>query len=287
MNILVTGKNGQLGSEIQYLAPQYPSFNFIYTDVAELDITDASLVAAFFEQNKIDMVINCAAYTAVDQAEDDSEVANKVNNIAVKNLVEACLQHNARIIHISTDYVFDGSNHVPYVETDAVSPIGVYGKTKHLGEEQVLQTAVTGVILRTSWVYSSFGNNFVKTMMRLGKDRETLNVIYDQVGTPTYARDLAKACLDIASQTAQWPSQPAVYHYSNEGVCSWFDFATTIMELTQTSCKVLPILTKEYPTKSARPHFSVLNKAAIKQNFKVEIPYWKISLQQCIQEINN
>ncbi len=287
MNILVTGKNGQLGSEIQYLAPQYPSFNFIYTDVAELDITDASLVAAFFEQNKIDMVINCAAYTAVDQAEDDFEVANKVNNIAVKNVVEACLQHNARIIHISTDYVFDGSNHVPYVETDAVSPIGVYGKTKHLGEQQVLQTAVTGVILRTSWVYSSFGNNFVKTMMRLGKDRETLNVIYDQVGTPTYARDLAKACLDIASQTAQWPSQPAVYHYSNEGVCSWFDFATTIMELTQTSCKVLPILTKEYPTKSARPHFSVLNKAAIKQNFKVEIPYWKISLQQCIQEINN
>jgi dTDP-4-dehydrorhamnose reductase len=282
MNILVTGKNGQLGSEIQYIAPNYLQFNFIYTDAEELDITNADLVTSFFKQNSIDLVINCAAYTAVDKAEDDADLANKVNNIAVKNLVNACLSHQARIIHVSTDYVFDGSSNVPYVESDAVSPIGVYGKTKRLGEEQVLHTGVQGIILRTSWVYSFFGNNFVKTMLSLGKERESLNVIYDQVGTPTYARDLAKACLDIACQTEHWTAEPTVYHYSNEGVCSWYDFSTAIMELSQIPCKISPILTKDYPSKSQRPHFSVLNKTAIKTKFKLVIPYWKTSLQQCL-----
>jgi dTDP-4-dehydrorhamnose reductase len=260
-------------------------FNFIYTDLEELDITNADLVTSFFKQNSIDMVINCAAYTAVDKAEDDADLANMVNNIAVKNLVNACLSHQARIIHISTDYVFDGSSNVPYVESEVVSPIGVYGKTKRLGEEQVLHTAVQGIILRTSWVYSSFGNNFVKIMLRLGKERESLNVIYDQVGTPTYARDLAKACLDIACQTEHWTTEPKVYHYSNEGVCSWYDFSTTIMELTQIPCKISPILTKDYPTKSQRPHFSVLNKTAIKTKFNLKIPYWQTSLQECLVDI--
>jgi dTDP-4-dehydrorhamnose reductase len=284
MNILITGKNGQLGSEIQYLSSNYTSFNFIYTDVIELDITEAELVDYFFKYNAIDMVINCAAYTAVDNAEDDFDLVNKVNNIAVKNLVDACIKYQAKIIHVSTDYVFDGSSNVPYIETDAISPIGVYGRTKRSGEEQLLNAAVSGIILRTSWVYSSFGNNFVKTMIRLGQERESLNVIFDQVGTPTYARDLAKVCLDIASQTENWLAAPEVYHYSNEGVCSWYDFATSIMEIKKIYCKVLPIETKDYPSKSNRPHYSVLNKSKIKAKFNIDISYWRISLEECLAE---
>lgn len=283
MNILITGKNGQLGSEIQHLAANYTSFNFIYTDVIELDITEAELVDHFFKDNAIHMVINCAAYTAVDKAEDYFELANKVNNIAVKNLVDSCIKYQARIIHVSTDYVFDGSTNVPYIETDAICPIGVYGETKRSGEEQLLNAAVSGIILRTSWVYSSFGNNFLKTMIRLGQERESLNVIFDQVGTPTYARDLARACLDIASQTENWPVTPEVYHYSNEGVCSWYDFSTSIMEIKNIDCKVLPIETKDYPTKSKRPHYSVLNKSKIKTKFNIEIKNWTLSLNQCLE----
>jgi dTDP-4-dehydrorhamnose reductase len=284
MNILITGKNGQLGSEIQHLSSNYTSFTFIYTDVIELDITEAELVDHFFKDNSIDLVINCAAYTAVDNAEDDFDLVNKVNNIAVKNLVEACIKYQAKIIHVSTDYVFDGSSNVPYIEADAISPIGVYGRTKRSGEEQLLNAAVSGIIVRTSWVYSSFGNNFVKTMIRLGQDKESLNVIFDQVGTPTYARDLARCCLDIAIQTENWPAAPEVFHYSNEGVCSWYDFATSIMEIKKINCKLFPIETKDYPTKSKRPHYSVLNKSKIKAKFNMEIPYWKISLEQCLAE---
>lgn len=287
MNILITGKNGQLGSDIERLAPLYTRFNFIFTDVAELDITQAELVNTFFSKHPIDLVINCAAYTAVDKAEEEIDLANLVNNIAVKNLVQACITHKSRIIHISTDYVFDGSNNLPYLETDAVSPIGVYGKTKRLGEEQLLNSNVVGVILRTSWVYSCYGNNFVKTMIRLGQERDSLNVIFDQVGTPTYARDLAKACLDIADQIQNWPVKPEVYHYSNEGVCSWYDFSTTIMELMKIECKVLPIETKDYPTLSKRPQYSVLNKKEIKRKFHLEIPYWKTALVDCLNDIDN
>ena len=287
MKILITGKNGQLGSEIQHLAANYPHFNFIYTDVLTLDITKVDKVNYFFNENIIDLVINCAAYTAVDKAEDEADKANMINNLAVKNLVEACIKHRVRMIHISTDYVFDGSQHIPYLETDVVSPIGVYGKTKHLGEEQLLNTSIKGIILRTSWVYSSYGNNFVKTMIRLGQERDSLNVIFDQIGTPTYARDLAKACLDIANQTENWPTTPKVYHYSNEGVCSWYDFSATIMELMKINCKVFPIETKDYPSKSKRPHYSVLNKKEIKEKFKLEIPYWKSALEECLNEQNN
>lgn len=278
MHILVTGKNGQLGSEIQALATSYPAFNFIFTGVEDLDVSNTSIVQTYFKKHTIDLVINCAAFTAVDRAEDDTELADKINNIAVKNLVEACLEHDVKIIHISTDYVFDGCNYKPYIETDTVNPKSVYGVTKYKGEQQLLNSRVKGLVIRTSWVYSAFGNNFVKTMVRLGKERESLSVISDQIGTPTYARDLAKACLDMASQPEKWPQQSEIYHYSNEGVCSWYDFSLAIMKHKGLSTKVVSIETKDYPTKAKRPYYSVLNKAKIKNQFNIEIPHWEHSL---------
>ena len=289
MNILVTGSNGQLGSEIKDLAANYKNFNFFFSDFSALDICNSNQLDVFFAENKIHTVINCAAYTAVDKAEQDAEIAEKVNSEGVLNLVNAIEKVQGKLIHISTDYVFDGNSFLPYQESDEVNPIGVYGNTKRRGELAVINSAIDGVVIRTSWLYSAYGNNFLKTMLRLGNQRDELGVIFDQVGTPTNASDLAKTCLDILSSKKQSKinSKGQLYHFSNEGVASWYDFAISIMELSGANCKVKPIQTKDYPTLAKRPQYSVLNKSKIKTDFKIEIPYWRDSLKDCIEKIKN
>jgi len=280
-NILVTGSNGQVGSELQSLTPAY-DYNFYFTDKESLDISNASAVEAFIKNNAIDIIINAAAYTAVDKAQEETKSAEKVNHLAVKYLAESAKKHKCKLIHISTDYVFDGKNYRPYVEDDTTNPNGVYGATKLAGEKAMQSiNPKNSIIIRTSWVYSSFGANFVKTMLRLGKERESLGVIFDQVGTPTYARDLAKTILDILPKIHN--KDVAIYHYSNEGVLSWYDFAKEIMRMAKIECSVDPIETKEYPTPATRPHYSLLNKAKIKKDFNITIPYWKDSLDKCLQ----
>lgn len=288
MNILVTGANGQLGSEINDLAVNYANFNFYFTDSSDLDICNSSQLDAFFIENRIHTVINCAAYTAVDKAEVEAEIAKKVNATGVLNLVNALEKVNGKLIHISTDYVFDGNSFLPYEESDEVNPIGVYGDTKRTGELAVINADIDGIVIRTSWLYSAYGNNFVKTMLSLGNKRDELGVIFDQVGTPTNASDLAKTCLDILGydKEAKISKKGKIYHFSNEGVASWYDFAVAIMKLGNVDCKVKPIETKDYPTPAKRPHFSVLNKTKIKTNFEVEIPYWRDSLAVCISKLN-
>ena len=232
------------------------------------------------------MIINCAAYTAVDKAESDTELADTINHRAVGMIAKIAKKKNITLIHISSDYVFDGKNHRPYIETDPIDPQGVYGRTKYDGEDAILRIApINTVIIRTSWVYSSSGNNFVKTMLRLGRERDTLGVIFDQVGTPTYAHDLAKTILEILPTISN--DKPEIYHYSNEGVLSWYDFAKEIMKMAKLTCKIYPIETKDYPTAAARPHFSVLNKAKIKKDFELEIPHWAESLSDCFMELEN
>jgi dTDP-4-dehydrorhamnose reductase len=287
MNILVTGSNGQLGSEIKDLVTNYKDFNFFFRDLPELNICDAEALNTFIFNQNIYAVINCAAYTAVDQAEEDVEIAEQVNSIGVLNLVNALKKVNGKLIHISTDYVFDGNNFLPYKESDPVSPIGVYGKTKRAGELVILNSSIDALVIRTSWLYSAYGNNFVKTMLKLGHERDELGVIFDQVGTPTYAGDLAKTCLDILldKSSENISMNGKIYHYSNEGVTSWYDFAKSIMELGSIDCKVRPIETKDYPTPAKRPHFSVLNKTKIKKDFIIEIPYWRDSLAKCIERL--
>jgi dTDP-4-dehydrorhamnose reductase len=289
MNILVTGSNGQLGSEIKDLAANYKDSIFFFKDLPELDICNSDQLGVFFTENKINTVINCAAYTAVDKAEEESIIATKVNSEGVLNLVNALNKVNGKLIHISTDYVFDGDHFLPYKESDVISPIGVYGKTKRKGELAVIKSKLDAIVIRTSWLYSSYGNNFVKTMLRIGKQKEELGVIFDQVGTPTFARDLAKTCLEIlsGSTSANINKNGNLYHYSNEGVASWYDFAISIMELGGVNCKVNPIQTKDYPTLAKRPQYSVLNKSKIKTDFKIEIPYWRNSLKDCIEKIKN
>ena len=286
MNILITGANGQLGSEIKEIASSYTKFSFLYEDLPELDICNFLELDQFVKAHNINAVINCAAYTAVDKAETDFETAEKVNALGVENLVKTMQTVNGKLIQISTDYVFDGTNHMPYVEDDLVNPLGVYGSTKLNGENKILNANINGIVIRTSWLYSSFGNNFVKTMLRLGKEKNNLNVIFDQVGTPTYARELAKACLDILSNNEQLDVKGKLYHYSNEGVASWYDFAKAIMEFGNLGCNVSPIETKAYPTPAKRPAYSILNKSKIKADFGLEIPYWRDSLQNCIQELD-
>ncbi len=282
-NILVTGGNGQLGSEIRELSTKSGD-NFFFTDVSELDITSKEAIEAFVEAKQIDTIINCAAYTAVDKAESEQELADKVNHLAVKNLAEVAKANDIALIHISTDYVFDGQNYRPYLESDATNPKGVYGQTKLDGEKAMIAiNPKNSLIIRTAWVYSSFGANFVKTMLRLGKEREQLTVIYDQVGSPTYARDLAQVILDILPQLDK--ESVEIYNYSNEGVLSWFDFAKEIMKMAKLSCDILPIETKDYPTPATRPHYSLLNKAKIKAKFNITIPYWKDSLDACLREL--
>ena len=284
MNILVTGANGQLGSEIRSLSENFVDFNFIFKDLPDLDICNFLELENFVNKNKIDSIINCAAYTAVDKAEEESAIAQKVNADGVLNLVKVLEKVNGKLIHISTDYVYDGKSFMPYKETDEVSPIGVYGNTKREGELSVINSGIDGLVIRTSWLYSSYGNNFVKTMLRLGNDRDELGVIFDQVGTPTYARDLALSCLTILSNK-KINSKGNLYHFSNEGVASWYDFAKAIMAIGNVNCKVNPIETKEYPTPAKRPHYSVLNKSKIKNDFGIEIPYWRDSLKECISKI--
>lgn len=280
MNILVTGANGQVGSELQTLATQYPNFSFVFVDREQLDITNFDAVQAFFEQQAFDYCINCAAYTAVDKAESDTEMAKLVNHVGAENLAKACAQKQARMIHFSTDYVYHNQQNTPFKEDDTTSPQGVYAQTKLDGDLAALAANPETIVVRTSWVYSSFGNNFVKTMLRLGADRDKLTIIFDQIGSPTYARDLAKAMLDIIQQ--QPTTFSGVYHYSNEGVCSWFDFARAIFDLKNISCSTSPIETKDYPTPAQRPPFSLLNKGKIKATFGIEIPYWRDSLKACL-----
>ena len=289
MRILITGSNGQLGSEIKELENNYNMVDLIFKDLPELDICNFEALETFIMDHKINSVINCAAYTAVDKAEKDTEIAERVNSIGVLNLVNALKKVDGKLIHISTDYVFDGDYFLPYKELDPVSPIGVYGKTKRAGELAVINADIDSIVIRTSWLYSSFGSNFVKTMLRLGSEQENLDVIFDQVGTPTYARDLANTCLQILCEnTSENISKNGnLYHYSNEGVTSWYDFAISIMELGGVNCKVNPIQTKDYPTLAKRPQYSVLNKSKIKTDFKIEIPYWRDSLKDCIRKIKN
>ena len=280
-NILITGSNGQVGSELRELSGNY-DYNFFFTDRESLDITNPKVVSEFIDLNKINTIVNSAAYTAVDKAEEDEKTADLVNHIAVKNLAQIAKDKSIKLVHISTDYVFDGTNHTPYKESDTTNPNGVYGKTKLDGENAVLNiNPLNSVIIRTSWVYSSFGANFVKTMLRLGKDRDELGVIFDQVGTPTYARDLARAILDILPKVSN--NKPEIYNYSNEGVLSWYDFSKEIMKMAKIECKINPIETKDYPTPCARPHYSLLNKSKIKKDFNLSIPYWKDSLDECLK----
>lgn len=285
VKVLVTGANGQVGSEIRVLAPYFKTADFIFTDRNELDICNKSNLQDFLDQNsKIECIINCAAYTAVDRAQKEREIADAVNHKAVYNLAKEAKKRDIKLIHISTDYVFDGKNFKPYVETDSVNPQNVYGETKLAGENAILQVAPAGaVILRTSWVYSSFGANFVKTMLRLGKERDEIGVVFDQVGTPTYARDLAETILKIVEDSLQDKNEPEIYHFSNEGVCSWYDFALEIMHKANLNCRVKPIDTKDFPTPATRPHYSILNKSKIKERFGIEIPYWKDSLDKCLK----
>lgn len=282
MNILITGSNGQLGNEIKKLENQYPNWQFIYGDLPEIDITNKILIEDFVQEKAINVIINCAAYTAVDKAEEDKDIAYKVNAAGPAILAEVAESKNIQLFHISTDFVFDGKNYQPYIETDRPAPISVYGSTKLEGEEMVLQNNPSAIILRTSWLYSAFGNNFVKTMQRLGNEKSQLNIIFDQIGTPTWAADLANATLNILSSNKL---KAGIYHYSNEGVASWYDFAKEIIDISNIQCKVLPIPTSEYPTPAARPHYSVMNKQKIKDTFEIEIPYWKESLKKCITEI--
>ncbi len=284
MTILITGCRGQLGSEIQHLASTtHHDFNFIFTDKEELDITDRNAVYDFVERNNISVIVNCAAYTAVDKAETDEELCEILNHKAPTYLAEAIDNVGGSIIQISTDYVFDGQKYTPYQESDITSPQTIYGKTKLAGEEAVIRSCVGAMVIRTAWLYSSFGNNFVKTMLRLGKERENLNVVIDQIGTPTYARDLAKAILTILEKGII----PGVYHYSNEGATSWFDFAKAIHRIAGiNTCLVNPIPTEAYPTPAKRPNYSVLDKSKIKSTFGIEIPWWEDSLAACYKEMN-
>ncbi len=289
MKVLITGSNGQLGSEIKELAACYKNLHFVFKDLPELDICDFNLLQSYILDNKIKTVINCAAYTAVEKAEQEAEIAKDVNSKGVSNLINALKRVNGKLIHISTDYVFNGDHFIPYNESDFVSPIGVYGMTKREGELAVINSMLDAIVIRTSWLYSSYGNNFVKTMFHLGTEKKTLNVVFDQIGTPTYAKDLAKACLDILSNENldKLSHKGRVYHFSNEGVASWFDFAKSIMELANINCKINSIETKDYTNKAKRPHYSVLNKTKIKTDFKIEIPYWRDSLKDCIEKIIN
>ena len=280
-NILVTGTNGQLGSEIKVISSNY-SYNFFFTDRNNIDITSKDSIRSFCQTNNINVIINCAAYTAVDKAESDELNADLINRKAVKKLALVSSELNIKLIHISTDYVFDGKNFKPYIEEFQTNPQGVYGKTKLDGENEMRDiNPKNSIIIRTSWVYSSFGNNFVKTMLRLGREKESLGVIFDQVGTPTYAKDLAKTILDIIPQIEN--QKVEIYNYSNEGVLSWYDFAKEIMKMAKLDCKINPIETFQYPTPAKRPHFSLLNKSKIKTTFNIEIPYWKDSLDECLK----
>ena len=289
MKVLITGSNGQLGSEIKELASDYENLECIFRDLPELDICDTETLTTIISDQHINAVINCAAYTAVDKAEEEEQIAQKVNSEGVLNLVDALKKVDGKLIHISTDYVFDGNHSQPYKESDPVSPIGVYGETKRAGELAVLNSSIDSIVIRTSWLYSVYGNNFVKTMLRLGNQKKSIQVVSDQKGTPTFAKDLAKTCLDILSNAGSTniSTKGSLYHYSNEGVTSWYDFAKAIMVISNIDCNIIPIETKDYPTQAVRPLYSVLDKSKITSDFKVTIPHWRDSLTNCIKKINH
>ncbi len=283
-NLLITGANGQLGNEMRILALENPQFTYYFTDIDELNICDEQAVKEYIYNHSIDAVVNCAAYTAVDKAESDTELSGKLNAEAPGFLAKAVQARGGAIIHISTDYVFDGTQYKPYTEEDPTCPASAYGRTKLEGEQQVMAHCEKSVVIRTAWLYSTFGVNFVKTMIRLGKERDQLGVVFDQVGTPTYAADLARAIYSILQKGIV----RGIYHYSNEGVCSWYDFTKAIHRLGHiTSCQVNPLHTSDYPTPARRPHYSVLDKTRIKQTFGITIPYWEDSLLKCICLLHN
>ena len=275
MNILITGCNGQLGTEMRNLSVMHPAHCYFFTDVAELDITNREAVGQFVVENDIDLIVNCAAYTNVDKAEEDEATARLINAQAVENLAVS----GVRVIHVSTDYVFSGEESSPRLESDSVAPRTAYGRTKLEGEQLLLKHCPDAVIIRTAWLYSPYGNNFVKTMLRLGKERDELRVVNDQIGTPTYAEDLAKAIYAVI-EAPEWHA--GIYHFTDEGVCSWFDFTVEIMRQAGRKTKVLPIKSSEYAYKTPRPHYSVLDKTKIKNTFGIVIPQWQESLAKCL-----
>jgi len=282
MNILITGCNGQLGNEMQLLEMENRQHTYFNTDVQELDITNREAIVKFVDEHEVDGIVNCAAYTAVDKAESNEQLCDLLNHVAPGYLAEAVERRGGWLIQVSTDYVFDGTNHKPYVETDPVCPNSVYGRTKLAGEQAAQKACSRTMIIRTAWLYSTFGNNFVKTMIRLGNEKPELGVIFDQIGTPTYARDLAVAIMTAINQGVK----PGVYHFSNEGVISWYDFTKAIHRIAGiTSCHVRPLHTSEYPTPAARPHYSVLDKTKMKQTYGIEIPYWEESLRECVEKL--
>ena len=281
--MLITGANGQLGNEMRLVAATDAERVYHFTDVAELDICDEEAIERFVVEHAIDCIVNCAAYTNVNKAEEDAELCDKLNHLAPANLARVAAKHGAALIHVSTDYVFNGQHYIPYKEDDDTCPNSVYGTTKLAGEQSIQALCADAVIIRTAWLYSTFGNNFVKTMLRLGSERAELGVVFDQIGTPTYARDLARAIHHIIGNGVV----PGIYHYSNEGVCSWYDFTKAIFELGGiTTCALKPLHTDEYPTPAARPHYSVLDKTKIKQTYGVEVPYWMDSLRECIKQLS-
>ncbi|MBN1928652.1 MAG: dTDP-4-dehydrorhamnose reductase [Chlorobiaceae bacterium] len=285
MNLLVTGSRGQLGSELQALQRAASGHTWFFSDLPELDITDAAKVESFCRDHQIGAIVNCAAYTAVDKAESEPEAAFRVNRDGAAALAAAAKAAGALLVHVSTDYVFDGSSNRPYREDDPVAPCGVYGRSKLEGEEAIRDSGCSHVIIRTSWLYSVYGQNFVKTMLRLGRERAQLGVVFDQVGTPTWAADLAGAIMTLLDRPDLAERHAQTFHYSNEGVCSWYDFAKAIMDAEGLACKVSPIETSDYPTPARRPHFSVLNKRKIREFSGTEIPHWHDSLLKMLAEL--
>lgn len=286
-NILITGSNGQLGCEIKRISSHHENnFKFFFTDIADLDITDSSAIERFIQENNINYIVNCAAYTAVDKAEDDTELCYKINRDAIINLGIAATNNKAKIIHISTDYVFDGMASTPYKETDKTNPQSVYGKSKLEGETGLQKVCPDSIIIRTAWLYSIYGNNFVKTMIRLGKERDSINVVADQTGTPTNAADLAQTIIRILDYSEANRFEPGIYHYSNEDVTTWYDFTKSIHKYAGiTNCEAKPVTTEQYPTRATRPKYSVLDKSKIKNIFNITIPKWEDSLNICIKEL--
>lgn len=281
--ILVTGANGQLGSEMRRLGEISPN-EYIFTDVAELDITDKDAVIAFTQQNNINVIVNCAAYTNVDKAEDDEATAELINATAVRNLAEAAKSVDATLFHVSTDYVFGSEGNTPRTEDMPLNPLGTYGRTKLHGEQAIAEVGAKAIIIRTAWLYSEYGNNFLKTMLRLTKEKETLNVVFDQVGTPTYAGDLAMTIFSII-EGDYYNGNEGVYHFSNEGVCSWYDFAQEISTAMGHKCQISPCHSNEFPSKVTRPPYSVLDKTKIKRTFGVDIPHWRESMIYCLKRL--
>ncbi len=284
MNVLITGANGQLGLELKNLGNKFPKFNLFCTNKSTLNILNFEEAEQYVLKNKIDAIVNCAAYTDVNKAEEEFELAGEVNHLAVKNLGLIAKNHNIKLIHLSTDYVFDGKSKIPYAETDKTNPKNAYGISKLMGEKALLEiNPRNSIIIRTSWLYSEFGNNFVKSILKLSKEKESISVIYDQVGSPTYARDLALAILKIIPEIASEDIQ--IYHYTNKGQCSWFDFAEEIIKIANYNCDVLPITSEAYKTKVKRPKYSLLNTKKIEQEFNLEIPNWSAALKECVLKL--